>query len=596
MTPGPELPDLSRRSVLGLVAVGTLAGCGLSTDSTVSPGLKVDGPPAEPLMRTPNGPRRGAEPEDIIRGFVHAGSTSGEGLEVTRSFLTEDQSRGWIPDSQTVVYAGTDPKITPVKGQRDSYRVRVRVLATIDAVGRYTVAPPNLFETFDFHMTKVQGQWRIDRLEEGFGRLLQQDEVDVVFGDYFVHYPAIGWNALVVDRRWFPQDQLATRIARAQLGNVPEYLADAVSSDTKARLAVDAVPVRNGVAQVDLDVEAVSGDATVRKRLAAQLVASLMQVPEVSEVSITLSGNALDAGVDEPLTTQEQFGFTDRTQTSTPTVLARRGTEVITVEDQLSSVTARAIRRARSRFAAIPESSLLVGLRPDGKELAVLDEEHRELSRYRDDGGVVTLPPFAAAMSRPCYDYGGVLWVGGLGLGREEGRRLWAINATVDPGDASDAGPEHVPAPWLEQRFVVAAVVSPEGSRIAVISEARRGTGSVLEVAGVARRANGLPTKTSPEAFRVAADLVEMVDAVWVGESTLAVIGRQDDEKDMQPYLVHVGGRVQSMTERPGMTMVTTTGDHKDVVLTSDKGRVFERSGGRWQELKPLTGVIVAGL
>ena len=593
MTPGK---DLSRRGALGLVAVGALAGCGLNTDSTVSPGLKVDAPPAEPLMRTPNGPRRGADPEEIIRGFMHAGSTSGEGLEVTRSFLTEDQARGWIPDSQTVVYAGTNPRITKVRGKQDSYRVRVRVLATIDAVGRYTVAPPNLLEDIDFSMTKVEGEWRIDALEEGFGRLLQQDEVDAIFGDYFVHYPAIGWNALVVDRRWFPQDQLATRIARAQLGNIPEYLADAVSSDTSARLAVDAVPVRNGVAQVDLDVEAVSGDATVRKRLSAQLVASLMQVPEVSEVAITLSGNALDAGVDEPLTTQEQFGFTDRTQTNTPTVLARRGTKVVPAEDRISSVTARSIRRARSRFAAIPESSRLVGLRPDGKELAVIDREQRELSRYRDDGSVVQVSPFAAAMSRPCYDYGGVLWVGGLGLGREDGRRLWAINATVDPEDLTEAAPKHVPAPWLEQRFVVAAVVSPEGSRIAVISEARRGTGSILEVAGVARRANGLPTKTSPEAFRVAADLVEMVDAVWVGESALAVIGRRDDQEEMQPYIVQVGGRVQTMAPRPNMTMVTTTGDHKDVVLMNDRGRVFERSGGRWQELKPLTGVVTSGL
>lgn len=49
------------------------------------------------------------------------------------------------------------------------------------------------------------------------------------------------------------------------------------------------------------------------------------------------------------------------------------------------------------------------------------------------------------------------------------------------------------------------------------------------------------------------------------------------------------------MTERPGAISVTTTGDDKDVVLTTPSNRVFQRSGGRWQELKALTGVVTAG-
>lgn len=587
--------DLTRRSALGLAVAGALAGCGLNTDSTIRPGLPIDGAQPQPLSRTPNRPTPGASPAEIIRGFLRAGSTSGEGLEVTRSYLTQSTAQGWIPDSQTVIYSG-EPEIRPLPGGERGYRAGVRVVARIDADGRYLVSPPYDGAEFDFHVARIDGEWRIDELQQGFGRLLKESEVDYIFRDYPIHFPAIGWNALVMDQRWVTQDQLATRLVRAQLGRVPEHLEDAVSTDTGATLAVDSVPVRNGVALVDLDSDSVANEKTPRKQLAAQLVATLMSLPGVTEVAITLSGTPLDVGVEDPLTSPEQLGFVDRTQTNSPVVLARRGTKVVPVEARLSSVTAAQLRTAKTRFAPVEESWEVLGLRPDGKELAAVNRRGTEMARWRDNGSVVDVPPFAAEMTRPSYDYGGVLWVGGSGLGRESGHRLWAINATVDPEDEVESAPKHVPAPWLGSRLVRAAVVSPEGSRIAVISEEKPGTGSTLDISGVVRRTNGLPTKTSPRALRIAADLVEMLDTVWVDQSTLVVIGRRDKQTQMQPYLVGVGGTVEPMTARSGAVRVTTTGDDQDVVLTSKGGRVFQRAGGRWQELHALDGVVTAGV
>lgn len=586
-------PEMTRRTALGLAVAGTLAGCGLNTSSTIRPGLRIDGARPQPLSRTPNGPSAGASAEEIIRGFLRAGSTSGQGLEVTRSYLTEATAQGWIPDSQTVIYTG-EPKITSLG--ENSYRVSVRVVARINADGRYSVSPPYDGATFDFGITMVRGERRIDELQEGFGRLLEQPEVGYIYRSYPVHYPAIGWNALVVDQRWVTQDQLATRLTRAQLGSIPTYLRDAVSSDIGARLAVDAVPVRKGVALVDLDSESVVDDATDRKRLAAQLVATLMSLPGVTEVAITLSGAPLDLGVNAPLTSPEQLGFVDRTQTNTPIVLARRGAKVVPVDDRLTKVSARDIRQEDSPFPPLEPSWRHLALRPDGKELAVVDADRERLYRVLDDGQVLHLNRFAAGMTRPCYDYGGVLWVGGSGLGREEGYRLWAINSTVDPSDQAQSAPQHVPAPWLGTRFVRSAVVSPEGSRIAVISEDVPGTGSTLDISGIARQANGLPTKTSPQSFAIGAELVEMLDAVWVGQSALAVIGRRDKQKEMQPYLVEVGGPVEPLSERTGAVAITTTGDDQDIVIRTEKGRIFQRAGGRWQELKALDDVVTAGV
>lgn len=586
---------VSRRSALGLVAVGALAGCGLDTDSTIRSGLDVDAPVNDTVTRVPEGPRPGADPQETIMGFLRAGATSGPPLEKTKSFLTETCARAWIPDSQTVLYGSDAPKIAEVKGAEHTYRVSVGVVGRVDADGRYLDAPPNDGATFDFRLTKVDGEWRIDALQNGFGRLLDANAASWMYRQFFVHYPAIGWNALVADQRWVPQDQLATRIVRAQLGRVPDYLEDAVSTDASARLAVDAVPVRDGVAMVDLDHDTVSTDATVRKQFAAQLVATLMWLPGVSEVAITLSGTRMDLpGLDAPLTSAEQLGFVDRTQTSSPVVLARRGTKVAEVTARLATITAADMKKAKSTFAAVPKDWRLLACSPDVKEIAAVSGEGTELARWRDDGRVVLVPTFAADLTTPGYDYGGVLWVGGAGVGRESGHRLWAINAAIDPEDPAAAAPEHIEATWLGERHVQAAVVSPEGGRIAVISEEQPETGSVLEVAGVARRSNGLPTKTSPQAFRIGARLVEMTDAVWVGPATLAVIGRRDKEKELRPFLVGVGGDVRTLPERRGATTVTSTGGERDVVVGTAEGRMWQLAGGQWQELKALSGVIVA--
>ena len=71
------------------------------------------------------------------------------------------------------------------------------------------------------------------------------------------------------DSRWFPiGSRLATTLARAQLSAVPAHLAGAVTSGvpTGTRLAVNAVPVDNGKALVNLSSEALSADPGASRR------------------------------------------------------------------------------------------------------------------------------------------------------------------------------------------------------------------------------------------------------------------------------------------------------------------------------------------
>lgn len=592
---GPDgAAAVTRRGVLTLGLTGALAGCGLRTDPTIRPGLDIDAPADEGLTYVPPGPQPGDGPEQVVRGFMRAGATTGEQLDVARSFLTPEAGQAWLPDSQTVVYGSSAPQVKPLG--KDRYQVSLRVVARIDADARYIVSPPYDGATFDFGLRREDGRWLIDRVQDGFGRVLHEVAVSRMYRSYSVHYPAIGWNALVGDLRWIPQDQQSTRITRAQLGAVPDYLKGAAQTDARARLTVDAVPVTDGVAQVDLAPDTVSTDSTVRKQLAAQLVTTLMQLPEVSEVAISIGGSPLDLpGVEPPLNAPSQLGFVDPRPTE-PKVLARVGQRLLPVDDgELASIAVSDLGERSSPFEPVREDWGRLALSPNAKEVAGISDEGTEIARWRDDGTVVPVPTFATEMTRPGYDYGGVLWVGGQGLGTQRGTSVWAINAAADVTDERASAPTGLATPWLEDRVVQALAISPEGSRLAAVSAPPQGGASVLEVTGIARSANGLPTAISRSPLQVAARLIEVRDLVWVGATTLAVIGREDKQRGVSPYLVDVGGALTPLEPRGGAVEVTTAGGARDIVLSDGKGRSWIRVGARWQLLSGVDSVVVAG-
>lgn len=594
---GPDRPGgaagwrLTRRGLLGLGALGGLAGCGLEADQTIRPGLDIDAEPRV-VRYLPPGPQAGDGPMETIRGFMRAGKATGPELRVPREFLTDEAADAWLPDSQTVVYSGT-PAISELGDGR--YRVTLRVSARIDSDARYTVGAPYDSATFDFGLTRIEGSWRIGELQQGFGRVVPSYEVSRMYRAYPVHYPAVVWNRLVADLRWIPVDQQATRLTRAQLGGVPEYLTGAVRSDDGAELIVDSVPVTDGVAGVDLKPESLSADATDRRQLVAQLVATLMQLPDVSEVNVTVGGASIElSGVQAPLTTAEQLDYVDPRPSERP-VMVRVGDHLVGVDDdRLTSLDRKRLAGRDSDFAEVPTRWRHLALSTDAAEVAAVSAQGTELSRWRDDGSIVPVPSFAGDLVRPGYDVHGVLWLAGHGLGTEEGNHIWSVNSAADVTDEQASAPQALPSGWLEDRLVQAAAVSPEGSRLALVS-APDGGASVLEVVGVERSANRLPTGLSQRPLRVAALLVEIRDVVWVGETTLAVIGRDHTQRTVMPYLVDVGGELREMTPRGGAVEVTTIGGERDIVLGNARGTCWIRTGSSWRELTAIDDVVVGG-
>lgn len=127
------------------------------------------------LIATP--PKKGAPPEDIVRGFQAAMAAFDDpGLTIAREYLTPGAVKRWNPWRQTRIYEGkieSDHTLDLQKAMRTTVTLKGTAVATIDPEGRSTPAAGTIGEPFT--LVKQDGEWRIDVLSDG--RLLSYDDL-----------------------------------------------------------------------------------------------------------------------------------------------------------------------------------------------------------------------------------------------------------------------------------------------------------------------------------------------------------------------------------------------------------------------------------
>ncbi|MFN2318670.1 MAG: GerMN domain-containing protein [Dermatophilaceae bacterium] len=635
-----------RYALLAAVCV-VLTGCAsLASDQTIRPGLGVGrAEPDRNLQVAPPGPRSGGEPAEIVRGFIQALAGSGGDFVTARDFLTGAAVEEWSPEAQTVIFRGVAqiaeptaeelaaaaaaeaeaaaasgdataaPTATPAApGEGEvAMRITASVWAEVARDGRYRELAAEEQRTTDLVLTLDDGEWRIRHLGEGFGRWVSTADFERLYDAYAVHYVSTGERLLIPDIRYVPTDRVATRLAQLQLGETPRYLLGAVRADipSSARLAVGAVPVLGGVASVDLRGEGVGSDPTARANLWAQFVATLIQVREVERVEISLDGNPLEIPGIERVNSLSDLGFTAAATPSRVPPLIRQGATIgqATLRPQTADTLGEPTPAPPNEqgFPEIEPEWRDLALSFSGGELAGVSGE--ALSRWRD-GIRYEVPRFATELGRPCYDRYDTLWVGGVGrvLARD---RLFAINAAASPADPLRSPAQPLPVSWLDERRVISCHVSPQGTRIAIVSDTGEGTAGRLDIGTVIRQANGLPTGVvGPQTL--GDQFATLTDAVWLTETSLGILGElraaavgdpvapvsptepapepNGGEEEVpapipgpQPWLITVGGRTTELPDIEGAQRITSTGGERNLVITSaDSDLVYVRAGSQW--------------
>ncbi|WP_372430558.1 ATP-binding protein [Janibacter melonis] len=252
-----------------------------------------------------------------------------------------------------------------------------------------------------------RGEWRISKVQQDFGRLLPSSRVDQMYRRYRVHYAAIGWNRLVPDLRWIPSDQEATRLVRAQLGDVPSYLAGR-SRPTPTR-ASPSTRCRSSTASPRSTSRPTCRATRRCARTSPPSSSPLMQLPAVTQVALSVAGSTLDLpGIEPPLTSPAQFGFAEVGSPDGQYAIVREDERAVPVPmRQVGAATDTDVAARESPFSDVPTRWARLAVSLDGKEIAGVRGSGLELVRWFDDETSVPVQQFATHMTRPVYDASG---------------------------------------------------------------------------------------------------------------------------------------------------------------------------------------------
>jgi hypothetical protein len=501
-----------------VVATIVLSGCAqIPTSGPVKSGGDPQLAQADNRVRSiGRPPRPGDSPTNVVEGFLASSADFRNDHAVAREYLTPTAAQRWRPQAGTVVYDPTASPPTPGGGpvtvDSTDLTYEVTEQGRINEDGSFTSVAPGTAVTRSFHLTKVDGEWRISSLEDGL--LLSSADVDDAYHRVALYFVAPSGTTVVPDLVFLPElPGLTTKVVARLLRGPAADLHGAVSSafPDGTALDVNAVSVTNGLATVQLNSAARQANDEARVQMSAQLVYTLKQFPEITHVRITAGGQDLGVtgvAVEQPFSTSWPLYDPDYLSTNEPSAYYAHAGAI----GSFGKGTFNPVRNSGGR-AAPPLRTPAVSL------------DLQRLSAVGTDGRTVYVGPMAVNatmqprikgtdLSQPSWDRGQNLWVVNRGSGE-----LWYL------ADGAQ-GVQVVALPRDPAGLDLTGVaVGRDGARVALIF----GTGAhaILEVAAIQRieTVDGGERVGLIDIHEPRPDLSGVRDVTWADATTIAVLG-----------------------------------------------------------------------
>jgi hypothetical protein len=272
----------------------TLVACGgIPKNSSIQEGSILGSVPEGSIVRViASTPQNGMTPEEIVSGFLNASASSENDFKIAREYLIPELRNIWQPTEQIQVYEGQGRLSTT---QSNSVVFTAPLSSVIDERSRILLSEPDSQLVQEFKLKKVDNEWRINLDFKGL--LISRADLNRSFTTFPLWFPDSSLKTLTPDIVVLPRSTTgnATRLMQLLLAGPGENLTGAVRSafPVGTTLALNSVPVSNGLATVSLNETVLSAEPYLREVLSAQIVNTLSRIPEIRTVRINVGTSSL---------------------------------------------------------------------------------------------------------------------------------------------------------------------------------------------------------------------------------------------------------------------------------------------------------------
>ncbi|MEV0604291.1 LpqB family beta-propeller domain-containing protein [Streptomyces sp. NPDC050315] len=554
-------------------------------------------------------PQDGAQPTDIVRGFLDALTSDEANLRTAKQYLAAPARKTWQPFATTKVLQER-PKATPggsPANREDAKGFTVTLegtqVATVDRKHAYTPREKAYRETM--HLARENGQWRIDRLPNGlvlglpdFQRIYQP-----VNKYYFASYkseagePRAGKDVLVADpvylrQRIDPVTASVNALLQGPTNWLQQVAVSAFPKDTHVTRPTLTLDDSNAL-RVRLSKEATGVDANQCSRMAAQVlftVQGMARASKVSEVELQKdSGDSLCKLTQEEAA--DRFGQQARVRHTALEYYVDGDHRVVSMTDTATDATpvpgplgTGKIALRSVGVAHGEETAAGVSLNGRALYVAALDEMSKRAEvRLRSKAKNET-----DGLTAPSWDGLGDLWVADRD---DDGSRLLRLRS-------GKGEPQEVAVPGLGKRRIKAIRVASDGIRIAMLIEDKGRT--TLQLGRVERGGTAMHPELSVQALRpIAPQLEDVVAASWAGDSRLVVVGRETGGVQQMQFMETDGSASNTQT-LPGVNGVEAVAASEDetrpLIADADEGIVRLPVDANWKTVATRgTGPVYPG-